>query len=32
MSEAARIMYDMEIINKEQLALILKQTKSAAKA
>ena len=31
MSEAARIMYDMEIINKEQLDSILKQTKATSK-
>lgn len=31
MSEAARIMYNMEIINKEQLDSILKQTKATAK-
>ena len=31
MSEAARIMYDVETINKEQLDSILKQTKATAK-
>lgn len=31
MSEAGRIMYDMETINKEQLDSILKQTKTTAK-